>query len=101
MKEKRIIYLLDSIIISPVFIYAVFNKILPSRLIIHFGPGAIKYTSAFNAMVLVPILCIVLQQIIIFRPDWIGMSSYKKRIYYIPILMIVYYFLSLLLSNDS
>ena len=100
MKEKKIIYVLDSIIISPIIVYIVLNKLLPPRLIIHFGPGAIKYTATFNAMVLFPLLCIALQQIICYKPDWLGISS-KKRIYWIPVLMIVYYFFSFLLSGNE
>ena len=100
MKEKKIKYVIDFIIICPILLYLVFNQILPSRLIIHFGPGAMKYTATFNAMVLFPLLCIALQQIICYKPDWLGISS-KKRIYWIPVLMIVYYFFSFLLSGNE
>ena len=100
MKNKRIMYILDFIIISPILIYLLFNNMLPPRLIIHFGPGAVKYTTTFNAMVLLPVLCIVLQQIIIYKPDWLGLYTKKKRVYLVPTLMIVYYFFSFLLSKN-
>lgn len=97
IKEKKIIYVLNMIIIFPILVYLVFRNILPSRLIIHFGPGAIKYTSTFNAMVLVPIFLLVLQQIINYKPEWIWLSNMKKRIYLVPTLMLVYYVFSFLL----
>lgn len=101
MKSKRIIYILDFIILSPILVYLFFNKMLPPSLIIHFGPGAVQYTSTFNAMVLVPLLCLVLQQIIVYKPDWLGMPAKKKGLYYLlPILMVVFYFFSFLLSRS-
>lgn len=91
-------YIAIAILILPMVAYFPLKSSLPKELIIHFGPGAYRYTKAFNAMVLLPIVFLALHLLITYKPDWIGMRQSKLRVYLMPALTIIFYSLSLLLS---
>lgn len=97
MKPKFIIS--NAVLLLPILMYLLFGESLPQQLIIHFGPGGVRYTSLFNALVLVPLLFFVFHQVIWFKPDWLGRAGKTRRIYLMPVISLVFFGLTFYFSR--